>query len=143
MLKKTISPCTAFAATSPVFAAETCDLVTHQKMSLVDFAESSADTEHFFFSDNSALTRDGNLTILGDHFEIEDEEFRDVYECTGGRNGPCIRKDGDDAFIGEARIDRSMNVVAQLERHVSGGSNMFSRGGVADGGLRLWKILSW
>ena len=97
-------------------------------------------TDHFYFSDVDSLTRTGKLTIADRYFEIEFEEFRDVYVCTGARNDPCLRQGGDDRFIGEARIDKAIGVVIQMERQTSGGLNPFSRGGVADGDLTLWKI---
>lgn len=125
---------------TPSLAGETCQIVTHAKLSLADFADSPSDTEHFYFSDEGSLTRSGKLTIADRYFEIEFEEFRDVYACTGSRNDPCILQGGDERFIGEARIDKSVGVVVQIERQVSGGLNPFSRGGVADGGLRVWKI---
>ncbi len=127
---------------TPVFAAQTCDLTTHAKLSLADFAEGPEDTEYFFYNDPSELTREGKLTIVGRYFEIEFEDFTDVYECTGARHEPCIRKNGDERFVGEARIDMSMNIVVQIERQVTNDLNVFSRGGVADSDLTLWKILS-
>ena len=125
---------------TPSLAGETCQIITHSKLSLADFADSPSDTEHFYFSDEGSLTRSGKLTNADRYFEIEFEEFRDVYACTGSRNDPCILQGGDERFIGEARIDKSVGVVVQIERQVSGGLNPFSRGGVADGGLTVWKI---
>jgi len=127
---------------TPVFAGQTCDLVTHSALSLADYAESPEDTDSFFYSDPTELTRDGKLTIVGRYFEIELEGFSDVYECAGARHQPCIKKGGDERFIGEARIDMSMSVVVQIDRQVSSDLNPFSRGGVADGRLTIWKILS-
>lgn len=121
-------------------AGETCKIVTHAKLSLADFADSPSDTEHFYFSDENDLNRSGKLTIADRYFEIEFEEFRDVYACTGSRNDPCILQNGDERFVGEARIDKSVGVVVQIERQISGSLNPFSRGGVADGGLTIWKI---
>tara|TARA_R110002124_G_scaffold159183_1_gene326378 strand:+ start:409 stop:873 length:465 start_codon:yes stop_codon:yes gene_type:complete len=129
-----------FANADEGLAGETCQIVTHAKLSLADFADGPADTDHFYFSDVDSLTRTGKLTIADRYFEIEFEEFRDVYVCTGARNDPCLRQGGDDRFIGEARIDKAIGVVIQMERQTSGGLNPFSRGGVADGDLTLWKI---
>lgn len=126
----------------PTFGAETCDLTTHVKLSLADFAAGPEDTSNFFFSDRSELTREGKLTIVGSTFEIEYEEFRDLYECSGDRNQPCVRVGGDERFIGEARIDKAIEVVVQLEKQISEDFNPFSRGGVADSGLKIWKILT-
>lgn len=125
---------------TPSIAGETCQIVTHEKLSLADFGESPSDTEHFYFSDAGSLTRGGKLIIADRYFEIEFEEFRYVYACTGRRNDPCILQGGDERFIGEARIDKSIGVVVQIERQVSGGLNPLSRGGVADAGLTVWKI---
>lgn len=124
---------------TPSLANETCQIVSHQ-LSLADFSEKSSDMMEFYFSEEASMNRIGKLKISERIFEIEFEEFRDVYVCTERRNDPCLLQDSDDRFIGEARIDKSAGVVVQIERQVSGGFNPFSRGGVADGGITIWKI---
>ena len=132
----------AFCLAFPAVAAEICELVTHPKLSLADFADGPGDTENFYFSDKSELIRNGTLTIIGRHFEVETDGYSMTYECKGRRYEPCVGTNVDERFISEARIDMTIGVVLQLERQISGGFNPFSRGGVADGGLALWKILA-
>ncbi|MBL4749302.1 MAG: hypothetical protein JKX71_01735 [Amylibacter sp.] len=121
-------------------AAEICNLNGHGKLSLADFEENSDVTDDFYFGD--ALSRDGRLIIVGRNFEIEYEKYNDVYKCEGRRNEACIRINGDKRFIGEARIDKSIGVVVQIERHIGKDIFPFSRGGVADASVTLWKIES-
>lgn len=130
------------AALPNAAASETaCSLLTHAKLSLADFAESPLDTDAFYFEDASNLVREGTLRISGRTFEVSFEDFYTVYECQGSRNDPCIKYDQDAGFLYEARVDFSMNVVIEIERKTNDDLNVFARGGVADSGFRIWKIV--
>lgn len=122
-------------------AVEICSLLTHAKLSLADLAENPLDTENFYFEDQKNLVREGRLRISGRTFEVSYEDFRTVYECVGRRNEPCTAQTEDARFLLEARVDFSIGVVIEMARQTSKEFNPFSRGGVADGGLKVWKVI--
>lgn len=102
-----------FANADEGLAGETCQIVTHAKLSLADFADGPADTDHFYFSDVDFLHARASLLLRIDILRSSSKNFA---TCTFVRVLEMILACARAAMIGLSEKLGSTRLLALLSR---------------------------